>query len=270
MAKSIFPTKQELFNQTPFFVTILGYLFSFAILLGAASTFLIRSDLYSKGTVTLHPTIERVSLDTDSVVVGVSVATGKVVSDGDPILSVLEDPQSVALSRLRKSLRENMAVLENGDEGFRDTAKQLESEIPDPPIPTVLHSPIDGILIQLQSPNPDRMEDILFVPPKEPLFMVASVDRILLEIDIPLEQIPSVQVGDTLSIHIPAWRNEPIDTQVSSIDTKPITSIDKEFIPADVIEEIGENLNEGLTDLPGPDCWIKVGTQRLFDRLFEK
>jgi hypothetical protein len=235
MANEKVTWRKKLYNRTPFYVTLTGYIFGLSILFGAASTWFIESDIYAQGQAMLKPARTNVSYPEESVLVEWLMKPGDRVEKDQVVAKVITEPVAVANYKMRHHLVTAIQDLESHDNakanGQLTQLREVLAGVPEDAKPAVSSAPVSGWLEDVPQDENGGSRPRGLMPPKAPLFSVAGLREVTLEMNVATKLAPNLTVGDEISLLLAEWDKNYLQGTVSSIKSTlsaqiPLTKFD--------------------------------------------
>lgn len=355
--------KTRVYNQTPYFITVIGYVIALGMLLGAASTWLIHVSVFAQAGGSLRPEITRITRDRDCIVIERLKQPGDQIEAGEPFVSLIENPENVAQMLLRSRLLISRQEYEklNSDLARRKTLELdywIET-LPEVTADSVIRAPLKGWVMGSSSSSPTATDIEGFVPAGLTIAEIAQIQSATLNLELTMNRAPTVQQGESTRVLIADWGKEPLTGEILSVDchlsltiprtrfeeeeleqlqveqvlqveiggvsylgelafdletvrvmisgnqmereellgVKSAGSVDvvlpqlghrkirtkwesvqarlaiglrQENMPPFALSRMEEQLSQGINEIPIASCWARVGSQRLFRKLFDK
>lgn len=272
MANKTISWQTKLFNKTPFYVTLAGYIFGIGILLGAASTWFIESTIYCQGSAVIHPSKDIVIYPEEIVLLNWKAQSGQKIEKGIPIAEIISDPKEVATYKLRHHL--SSAIKDSEDIGGGKTDNRLDEL-------KILLDDVEKTSISDLSiaPSPGWLEDVVqgkntngkpngLLEKGTTLFSVANLEEVILEISVPATRVPTVLVGDEVSLLLADWDNEYLHGEVKSIQTILSFSVPITFFETRELEVLGKGTSSTLEVLLEQiECTLNI-LKKVFETVF--
>ncbi len=224
--------KKRLYNRTPQLVMLAGYLLGTGILMAAASTWFIETQVFSQGVATIRPAVDEVRRDVDVVVTRRFQRIGAGVQKGEPLLEWIEDPEIVASRRLVHDLEDPLRLLDKASgPRARERAAELRRIRQDfagsAAVPQKLAASGNGWLVRQEGERADdapaAAEEILAAG--APLARIAHLREIAAEVVVSGDRLPILAAGDTSALLFADWDAENIPAEVRAITSTVVLQI---------------------------------------------
>lgn len=222
------PLGEWLYNQSPWLVTLVGYIFGLAVILGAASTWFIHTSVSAHAAGVLRPEAETYVFPTETVLLACLVTAGQEVQAGTPLARLAVESDEVASHGLSVELRNQIAqASERGDAETAERYRAMLALIPQETTPLELTAGRAGRVTDLAAVAEGGM-----VPANEPLMRVAHDGGVQIQTTLSPDRMPTIGSGDTVQVLLPQWDTTPIPARVADVTVTGVFSVPAADLPA--------------------------------------
>ncbi len=223
------PFRDWLYHQTPRIVTLTGYVFGLAILLGAASTWFIQTPVSARASGTIRPRAEIHVFPVKTVLLKQFVSGGEQVRPGTPLARMVVDPAEVANHELSAELRTQITqAMERDNAEAAERYRAMLALIPQEVEAEDLKAGLVGWVTSVTQAKAGTT-----IPAHVPVMRVATDDHVFIETTLSPDRMPSIGVGDTVKVLLPRWSTAPFPARVTEMSlsgtfTVALTKLDEQ------------------------------------------